>query len=253
MPPLESGKPRAGSVPATGLVREVIDGDTLVLATGSEVRLVGIQAPKLPLGRPNFPVWPLAPEAKAALEALTQGKTVRLHAGGTRIDRHGRILAQVHLAAPETSGKAGVWIQGEMLRQGLARAYTFRDNRSCSAALLRAEQDARAARRGIWALPYFAIRRADAVPAADTDTFQLVEGMVLAVAERGGRTYLNFGTDWRTDFTASVAPENRALFERDQYDLKALEGRSVRIRGWLESRNGPMMSVTHPEQIERLD
>src|SRR5262245_858154 len=44
-------------------VSEIIDGDTLRLDDGREVRLVGTQAPKLPLGRPNFPTWPLAEEA----------------------------------------------------------------------------------------------------------------------------------------------------------------------------------------------
>jgi micrococcal nuclease len=41
-----------------GRVVEVIDGDTVVLGDGREVRLVGIQAPKLPLGRAGFPTWP---------------------------------------------------------------------------------------------------------------------------------------------------------------------------------------------------
>src|SRR3546814_5034081 len=42
----------------------VIDGDTLTLADGREIRLVGIQAPKLALGRTGFQPWPLAEEAK---------------------------------------------------------------------------------------------------------------------------------------------------------------------------------------------
>ena len=48
----------------------VIDGDTVVLESGLEIRLVGIQAPKLPLGRPEFEPWPLADEAKARLADL---------------------------------------------------------------------------------------------------------------------------------------------------------------------------------------
>ena len=43
--------------PAT--VVAVVDGDTVVLDDGRQVRLVGIQAPKLPLGRRNFRKWPL--------------------------------------------------------------------------------------------------------------------------------------------------------------------------------------------------
>ena len=87
---------------------EVIDGDTLVLADGSEVRLVGIQAPKLPLGRADFVAQPLAEEAKAALAAMTLGRTVALSYGGQRIDRWGRRLAHLH-------DESGRWIQGELL------------------------------------------------------------------------------------------------------------------------------------------
>ena len=58
----------------TGSVSSIVDGDTLVLDDGREIRLVGVQAPKLPLGRPNFKKWPLADESKALLETLATGK-----------------------------------------------------------------------------------------------------------------------------------------------------------------------------------
>ena len=34
--------------------------------------------------------------------------------------------------------------------------------------------------------------------------------------------------------------------------LDSYEGGRVRVRGWLKSFNGPMIEVTHPEQIEIL-
>ena len=46
-----------------GVVTQVTDGDTVVLDSGLVVRMIGTQAPKLPLGRDGFPTWPLAPEA----------------------------------------------------------------------------------------------------------------------------------------------------------------------------------------------
>ena len=55
-------------------VAGVIDGDTVRLDDGRQVRLVGIQAPKLPLGRPEFEPWPLADAAKAALAGLIDGR-----------------------------------------------------------------------------------------------------------------------------------------------------------------------------------
>jgi len=81
-------------------------------------------------------------------------------------------------------------------------------------------------------------------------SFQIVEGRVRDVADRSGRVYLNFGEDWRTDFTATIAPSDRDSFGGSKIALTDLEGRNVRVRGWLKQRNGPMIEVSHPEQIE---
>lgn len=221
----------------------VVDGDTVRLETGAEVRLTGIQAPKLPLGRKGFRPWPLAAQARSALVALSQDRLVRLAYPGRRFDRWGRLLAHVH--AGET------WLQREMLLRGLARVYTFPDNRTHAATLYAAERSARSAGRGIWALNWYRI-----LPAADTDryigTFQLVEGSVVSTAIVRGRAYLNFGADWRTDFTVSIAPKHMKLFRSARVDIMAMRDRRLRVRGWLVRRNGAMISVTHPEQIEFL-
>ena len=76
----------------TATIASVVDGDTVVLKTpvlgASQIRLVGIQAPKLTLGRKNFPTWPLAAAAKSLLEALVNGKPLTLSFGGANKDRH---------------------------------------------------------------------------------------------------------------------------------------------------------------------
>jgi hypothetical protein len=64
------------------------------------------------------------------------------------------------------------------------------------------------------------------------------------------RTYLNFGADWRSDFTITIAPKDRRLFEADGIDPLIYQGKRVRVRGWLKSYNGPLIDATHPEQIE---
>lgn len=223
-------------------VVEVVDGDTVKLADGRQVRLVGTQAPKLALGRPNFTPWPLGEESKRALEGLVQSRAVTLHYGGARQDRHRRALA--HLVRED-----GLWIQGRMLKEGWARVYTFADNRAAAPALLALEGEARAAKRGIWAHPFYALRAPEEA-AKLVGTFQIVEGEVTAVATTGGRTYLNFGADWKSDFTIALDPEARRLFAKLFGDPRRLEGQTVRARGWLVARNGPMIELTHPEPLE---
>ncbi len=220
----------------------VVDGDTVTLAGGAAVRLVGIQAPKLALGRPGFRPWPLAQRAKAAVVALCRGRDATLAYFGRKIDRHGRLLA--HLSC------AGSWVQGTLLGRGLARVYTFADNRARAAEMLALEAGARAARRGIWALPFYAVRDA-ADPRLPTGTFELVAGTVRAAAVVRGRAYLNFGADRRTDFTITVAPRDLAAFG-GAAAIAAYEGKRVRVRGWVVRRGGPEIVATHPEQIEVL-
>jgi endonuclease YncB( thermonuclease family) len=228
-----------------GLVAEVIDGDTLVLDDGTVVRLVGIQAPKLPLGRAGFRPWPLAAKAKAALEALGLGHRVALAYGGRRRDRHGRALAHLY-------DEAGRWLQGELLAQGLARVYSFRDNRALVGEMLALECQARAAGRGIWRLNYYRPLGPEDTPRF-IGSFQLVEGRVLEAAVVRGRAYLNFGADWRSDFTISISSKDRRRFKAAGIDTDGYAERKVRVRGWLKSYNGPMIEVTHPEQIEVLE
>jgi len=224
----------------------VIDGDTVILEDGSQVRLVGIMAPKLSLGRDHVADQPLGEEARAALEALVLGHSVTLAHGGARMDRHGRHLA--HLVLDD-----GTWIQGRMLEAGLARVYGFADNRAALAEMLALEAGARAAGLGLWAHPFFAVHDAARPAEVPIDAFVLVEGVVLEAAEVNRRIFLNFGEDWKTDVTATISPSDRANFRAAHLDPLALEGHRVRLRGWTGWRNGPNIDIDHPEQIEVLD
>ncbi len=139
-------EPARGARGPISTVNEVIDGDTLVLGNGMEVRLVGIQVPKLPLGRPGFPTWPLADTAKRTLETLSAGRRLTLHYGGRRTDRHGRQLAHLF-------DSSGIWLQGELLARGIARVYSFADNRSLVAEMPAIKRSARVRKLGIWTIP----------------------------------------------------------------------------------------------------
>lgn len=229
-------------------VASVVDGDTVVLGDGRQVRLPGLQAPKLPLGRKGFKAWPLGGASKAYLQKLLSGRDVFLRYGGARRDRHGRVLA--HLYRDDGGGKE-TWVQGAMLSAGMARMYTFPDNRALVADMRVREAEARRADRGIWGLDFYAVRRPDAL-ADDVGTFQLVEGVIRAAAEVKGVVYLNFGEDWRTDFTVRIQKRDLKAFHRAGLDPAAWTGRRIEARGWVARRNGPMITATHPEQLYLL-
>lgn len=224
-------------------VREVIDGDTIVLEEGQQVRLVGIQAPKLGLGRPNFMDWPKANDAKDFLVQLTLGKKVQLYVGQQIVDHNRRLLA--HVVTED-----GKWVQEEILLRGWGRVYSFPDNRRIVRQMLAIEKIARAQHLGIWADDYYAIQSPDKV--GPVGSFQIVEGKVLTVAKNKEMVYLNFQENWRTDFTVEIKLASVAWFLSEGIDIMQLQGQTISVRGWVENKNGPMIEVTHPEQIEIL-
>jgi micrococcal nuclease len=184
------------------------------------------------------------------LSKLASGAEVEPRFGGGRSDRHGHALAQVFVA----SGEKRLWLQEELVAKGLARVYSFADNRACVAELLPRENEARAKRLGVWGSWAYRVQSADDAKRLGrlTHSYQLIEGTVLAVGEGGGRIYLNFAKDWRSDFTIGVERKDVSAFTAGGIDLKGLAGKRVRVRGWVEWRNGPMIAATHSEQIELL-
>lgn len=243
-PTLEKGE--------TGAVKSVVDGDTFYMNNGLKVRLAGIQAPKLALGRKGFIPWPLGEDAKSALSILTATQSLQLFYSGLKRDRYDRALAQVYTL--NTAGQRDLWLQEEMVRLGMARVYTWPDTQQDVVTLYAAERAARQAGRGMWALEYYAIRKPDPDPLAqDVDSFQIVEGIVTSVANVRGQIYLNFGANYRTDFTVAIAKSGKKSFKKAGVDPLSLEGARVRVRGWIELTNGPMIWLDHPQRLEVLE
>lgn len=222
-------------------VTAITSGQTLTLSSGLKVRLAGLSVPKRD--------EPFGHEAYDALSGLVRGRTVRLSYGGDMRDRYERALAQVHLLT--VAGEPDFWVQAEMVRLGLARVYTWPDEQIDYAALYDLEEEARVKGRGLWAHEAYAVRGPEPNALAQhVDSLQLVTGLVTSTADVRGRAYLNFGADYRTDFTVAVAKKHRKRFRT--YDPVGLEGARIRVRGWVELVNGPMIWASHPARIEVL-
>lgn len=255
----EDCAPDAG--PTHGVLR-VIDGDTLVLDDAREVRLIGALAPKPDVLSARDGAWPPAREAQRALEALVADRTVTLRFEGRRHDRYGRVLAQVYIPSREDgsglvhNGQDGaIWVQDRMIREGHARAYALPGNTDCLRALVAAEASARTARRGLWSRAPYRERNAADVAALLrlSGRFTLVEGRVAEVTRAQRTTYINFGTDWRRDFTASLANAVVDKSDNGGARVSGLSGKTVRVRGWITRRNGPMIVLSTLDEIEVLD
>ncbi len=260
----------------TRAVTGVIDGETISLDDGSEVRLVGALTPRPPDAALDVSFWPPEREAKAALERLVLGRSVTLAYAGRKSDRYGRTLAHVFVepaadSAPNADADNRVWAQAHMLSNGHARAYALKDSHGCLRELVAHEAIARTAGVGLWAHAAYQIRDAARGPdvARLRSTFQIVEGEVVRVIEGRTNVILRFGRDDAAERpTEALTDETRALAKGFSISIKPaiargwntngltvvqLVGRRVRIRGWVERKGGPAIEIVEGHQIELVD
>jgi micrococcal nuclease len=122
-------------------VREVIDGDTVILeGTETHVRYLDIDAPELL--HEDSPGDPLAEEATNLNKSLVLGKKVKLEFDKNKYDIYGRMLAYVYVD--------GVLVNQEIVRNGLARALIIKPNGKYASKIYEAEGLAKRERKGIW-------------------------------------------------------------------------------------------------------
>lgn len=236
----------------TAAVRDVTDGRSLMLADGREVRLDAIEVPHLPAAGETGPGTALGLAAKSALRAMLSGQTVELLQRARALpDRYGRIPAFVRLAG----ARSGQTATHEMLGQGLARVGAQVGERGCAAELFARERMARDAKLGLWGEPGYSIVGADSGAAllAGRGRFTVAEGKVLSVRESGGTIYMNFGRRWSDALTVTILKRQERIFAAAGIAPKGLENRHVRVRGWVEDRNGPRIEALNPEQIEIVE
>jgi endonuclease YncB( thermonuclease family) len=227
-------------------VAAVTDDGTLALAGGRKLKLEGIL---LPEGRFDRAPGAYRERAIAALASLAEGRSIVAAAQSPLQDRYGRIEAQIVLSQNPDNG----WLQVAMLERGLARVFITPERPECADELFAAERKARGEGNGIWSSSAYAVRTPETLSKRDTGTFQIVQGKVVSAAVKGGRAYLDFGADWRSDFTATVAPGGMKLFRKSGIDPRTYAGQTVRVRGWIDEYHGPEIEIAAPQDIEMVE
>lgn len=241
-----------GLVAAGGAqVEQVLDPLRLRLTDGRIVQLA-------PLDVPDFdPYDPgeRTAEALAFVRALLTGRQVRLYqtpdSAKGRVNRMGYLLAQVEVKKPDAPNEPGIWVQGALLAGGYARVRPSTDNTDMAAQMLALQADAQAQKRGVWADPRYGVKNPDTAAEAEGG-FATVEGRIVATAAVGNILYLNFGPDWRTDFTVGIVPEVRRKLAAAGTPATGLSGKTVRVQGWVRDYNGPYMELAAPAWMEIL-
>ena len=227
-------------------IARVIDGESLALDDGRNLRLSGALAPRAGDVGAAAGTWPPETATRTALATLVEGRSVMLWHDARRSDRYGQVLAHVMID--------GTWLQGTLVERGLARAYGRPGVDACVEALVQLERRAREERLGLWSNAAYGVRaaRRGDWPRA-VNSFQIVSATVRRVSRGSGDVYLTLGA-WRgrayplaavvaakrSDLTGGMAPRN-------------LVGRRVLVRGWIEQRRGPVIVVDSKGQLELIE
>lgn len=221
-------------------VAAVVSGTLLQLEDDRLVRLAGIRLPGNGADPESVAV---GERAKQTLGEMIGQSPVRLQIAEQGTDRHGRLLAHVW--------RDDLWLQGALLKRGLAQVQTRKGETALADEMMARERIARRSGAGLWASDRFAPRPADQVDQLDQEagSFQIVQGRVRRAAPTKRYLYLNFGADWRSDFTVRIARRAVRDFERVGIDLEELAGRRVEVRGYVLEAGGPLIELSHPEQI----
>jgi len=220
-------------------VKMVVDGDTLELTDGRRVRLIGINTQEL--RHRDRGEEPLAREALEQLERqVAPGDTVGLEYDRQRRDRYGRLLAHVY-----RSDRTNV--QAELLDAGYAFTLIVPPNLAHLGCYGKAEDSARADRRGIWRIPDFAPLRAVDLHRGDGG-FKRVEGRITRVRERRNDIEIEL------DGKLLLLVEGRDLKYFGHADFSCWRDRTITVRGYVIARGRRLvMPLRHPEAVEDLN
>lgn len=209
--------PTPGKLPSVK-VQRVVDGDTLRLADGRNVRLIGLNSPEM--GRQGGSAEPFAEAARQRLQALVaaNGEHVSLQTGQQAKDHYGRTLAHAY-------DRHGRNLEAQLLAEGLGYQVAVAPNLALVACQQAAERNAREARSGLWQRS-----PVKAPQQLRSGGFALIQGRVAQVERNRGGVWLEMDGG----LVLQVAP--RALARFDLRQLQGLAGRNVEARGWVIDR-----------------
>lgn len=128
-------------------VTRVIDGDTIEISPAidgiEDVRLIGVDTPET--NEPGCQPQPYGAEATSYAQSALSGKVVTLEFDQERTDQYDRLLAYVYLPSREMFNE-------DLVEEGYAQAYPYPPNTRYEDRLASAQEEARTAGLGIWAL-----------------------------------------------------------------------------------------------------
>lgn len=126
-------------IKAKARVTRVIDGDTIQLSTGEQVRYIGIDTPE---ENQSGKKGCFADEAKKTNIALVLNQEIELESDINDKDDYGRLLRYVYIE--------DIFVNEFLVRWGFARAETYFPEKRYRELFLEAQKEAKSQKRGLW-------------------------------------------------------------------------------------------------------
>ncbi len=217
-------------------VQDILDRGVLTLTDGLQLFFAGLWYAEQRLsGR-------LTTGLKQALDRLTNDRPLRpTPETAPSFDRHGCMVAHVE-------SDQGVSIQHALLQQGLAvvtPSFGLASPDEC-ATWLALEDEARRSELGLWRDPKQQPQKASSM-VEKVGRISLDEGRVVRTSSNDRYVYLNFGQDWRTDFTIR---QRQKLLTKSNVEPDGFDGKNLRIRGFVQESHRPLINISNLQQIE---
>ena len=223
-------------------VKQVYDGDTVKLANGKKIRLIGINTPEMnyKTGDPE----PFAEEAKTFLKNKVLRKKIGLRFGVEKKDLHGRYLAHIFL-------NDELNLQQALLERGLAVNISFPPNLWQHECYVDAEKEAREQKKGLWKNHHKNIILARNITQSQTG-FQFIKGRISSIKQDKKVIWLSLSTNEKKhQVSLKINKKNLAYFKNMNIDH--LKNKNIIAKGWISRyKKHYYISIKHPDQIQTL-
>ena len=143
-----------------------------------------------------------------------------------------------------------IFVNEKLISSGYGVLFTYPPNVKYVNDFTSAQESARRQARGIWAVN--SIVNADDAH-KHIGEFAIVRGKVLSCYDSGGAIFLNFGSDYRKDFTIVIFKKNEKYFIEAGIPPCQYRGRTVEVVGKIKEYNGPEIIVRHPSQLAVIE
>lgn len=221
-------------------VYKVIDGDTIEIRRHARVRYIGINAPEI--GQPFYE------EAKNRNRKLVEGKKVKLIVCKSEPnDKYGRMLAWVYVG--------NTLVNAMMVKEGYAKTFIIS---SCGAERKEEfegyERNAIKNKMGLWS-DSKKVLKDKIISAAEADRYigeiKSVRGKVINIFETDNAAFLNFGYDYKKDFTIVIFQKHKVKFQKNGItSFNLYKDKEVMVTGRIQQYNGPEIIADDPSQID---